>query len=657
MLIKYRPDIDGLRALAIAAVVVFHVNPEYLGGGFVGVDVFFVISGFLITSIINRELNAGKFSLADFYKRRIRRIAPALLAVLLTTIVVGFFVMLPDDYVAMAKSMVYATASFSNIHFLDIKSDYYNNVFSQIPLIHTWSLGVEEQFYLVFPILLMALHRVTKTNRALVVAVAGIMLLSFVASVYYVAVNPQRAFFLLPFRMWELLTGSLLALAGKPRIGARTENILSLAGLGLILVSMIFYSEKTPFPGLAAVVPCMGAMLLILTGREGNTWASRILSLKPLVALGLISYSIYLWHWPLIAFAKYSLWTTRFGPFFLLSTSVILGALSWRLIEQPFRNNKGIRGKNVFASWLVASVALIAIGRTIEIQQGFPARFSQETIDLINYKTSKSPANKTGPIGFNFLASPKYGDLSAEPSVVLWGDSYAKSLLPLIDSMAKENGVNLRCFGRGGVPPIIGLVPRAKDSQSDQVLSYTQGILDHIISQSAIKTVILSAHWSLYTHCEIKPSIWSALGYEDESPENLARKLEFFATQLRCTVSDLVAAGKQVIIVYPVPEPGYSVPDYLAKHSAAGIPLPTATSCRDFEEREAPVVEALDSIPDQHVTRIRPAEKLLHGQMTTIMVDRKPLYFDGYHLSPPGAFYLRDLFVPVFEQLRTRQGH
>jgi len=647
----YRPDIDGLRAVAIAGVLIFHTNPALLSGGFVGVDVFFVISGFLITSIIHRDVVAKEFSLARFYERRIRRIVPALFVVFLASLAAGYFLLLPDDFSALSESLAHAVASISNIHFLHIKTDYYNNEAAPIPLIHTWSLGVEEQFYLILPLLILWLRKFLKTTKSLIVAVSIVFVISLAASAHYVEYKPMKAFFLLPFRAWELLLGVLLSLVGPRLMGTRAGNLLGIAGLALILASMVLFSKETKFPGLAALMPCFGAALLIFTGRTPGLWTARLLSWKPFVGLGLISYSVYLWHWPLIAFAEY--WAHPNGTsrtIYLIIGSILLGAASWRIVEQPFRKSGFMSRKQVFTVWVAASLALIAIGWGIKLNKGFPQRFPEIVRTMLEYKNQEPASSAGGKVGYNFHAIPISGDFSKEPTFALWGDSFARALQPLITVLAEENGKCVRRYGRGGVAPVVGFVPYAKRADRNEVLDYNQRILEHIISETALKTVILGARWDLYSAAKVDSTGWLSqlLGLYSMPTVN---QEELFAKQLSYTVEKLLTSGKTVVLVYPVPAPQCNVPDYLARLSMTGQRLPTTFKCGDLHQ-QAVATGILDSLPaSDRIIRIYPSEKMLVNGETVIMSDNKPLYVDACHLSPPGALYLRELFEPLFRNL------
>ncbi len=295
--LKYRADIDGLRAVAVLSVLAFHIGLSRFGGGFVGVDVFFVISGYLISSIIFADINASRFTITGFYERRIRRIFPALVAMLVVASVVAVIYLLPGELVDYAKSLLAATGSASNVYFWS-HSGYFASPTSK-PLLHTWSLAVEEQFYISFPLFLLLVRRFWP--QRLRTAVVALFFLSFVSSCVVVSRNADTAFYMPYTRAWELLLGTLLSLNIFPRLRlAWTRNVATLTGIGMIGWSVLFYSQETLFPGASALLPCVGSALIIWAGEGGTSLVGSALSWRPVVFIGLISYSLYLWHWPVI---------------------------------------------------------------------------------------------------------------------------------------------------------------------------------------------------------------------------------------------------------------------------------------------------------------------------------------------------------------------
>lgn len=334
----YRPDIDGLRSLAILPVVFYHLKVSFVPGGFVGVDIFFVISGYLITNLISQQIHAGTYSIADFYHRRARRIFPALFFVIACCIGCALVTLLPYEVKSFKDSLIAATLFVSNIYFYET-SDYFSQNAATIPLLHTWSLSVEEQFYIFFPLLLLLVRRVAGHLEKL--TFVALALLSLAISVWLTTANATGAFYLLQSRAWELLIGSLLAINAVPAIRHRLAGEIC-GGIGLlcILGSVLFYTDKLPFPGWIALVPCIGAAFIIQSGKTLTTTTSRLLSTAPLRFIGLISYSLYLWHWPIDVFAQ-TIWTGEFGKVEkagILGVGILCATLSWHFVEKPFRH-------------------------------------------------------------------------------------------------------------------------------------------------------------------------------------------------------------------------------------------------------------------------------------------------------------------------------
>ena len=337
-MISYRPEIDGIRAIAIISVVLFHGWGSVFPGGYVGVDIFFVISGYLITSIIFREMKEGSFTYLRFYTRRARRILPALLAVIVATTAAAFLLFLPDDLIEYGRIIIYTLLFGSNFR-LAAEPGYFHHSMQENPLLHMWSLSVEEQFYLLWPTLL-ALMLGLLPERRHKQTVLSLCILSLLAAEALVHIWPRSAFFHLPTRGWELLAGALLAMNFIPRTASKASaESLSAIGLVLMIAPIFLYDRETPFPGLAALAPVLGCALAIYSTENERTRVATLLSWKPIVFVGLISYSLYLWHWPIFAFATYELLRplTSLEAFLCVLVAVSAAVMSWRFIERPFR--------------------------------------------------------------------------------------------------------------------------------------------------------------------------------------------------------------------------------------------------------------------------------------------------------------------------------
>lgn len=646
---KYRPDIDGLRAVAILGVLVYHLDSQMLPGGFVGVDVFFVISGFLISGLIDRDLKGGTFSIARFYERRIRRIIPALFAMICAVLAASWILLLPADLIALGKSVRYAVMALPNIHFQRITDDYFNESVSQVPLLHTWSLGVEEQFYLAFPLLLWVFYRCGMSRKMRLITLALLFLASLAASARMVPLDPTRAFYLLPFRAWEMLLGTLLALGGLPVPRGRMQNVAGVAGMGMIVGSMLFFDGSTPFPGLSALLPCTGAALLLWSGIQSGAWTCRFLTLKPMVFVGLISYSLYLWHWPLIALAKYSSAYHGIAVAVVFAGSLALGYLSWRWIERPFRNPQFGSRARVFALWGTASILLLGSDSWIGRNEGFAWRFSPQVVHFLSFKEKPSYWNESrtdrSPHNVRVFGAP-----GVTPTFALWGDSHGTAILPGLEAAARDEGKSFRKYGLGALAPIAGVV-QASDHDALSNLGYSQAVLDQLVADRSIRTVILHARWSLYNkgQNELGKTVAAPLrGQSSATPEALE---SFYAARIRETVDRLLAAGKRVVLIYPIPEIGLNVPDHLAKQALAGKPIVSTVPCESFGTRGDFVLKLLDSLgSDERIVRVKPHEKLIRDGRVTVQVDGQLLFMDDDHLSTAGALYLKDSLIGIFRE-------
>lgn len=471
---NHRNEIDGLRAIAVLPVIFFHAEFPGFSGGFVGVDVFFVISGFLITRIILDELLSGNFSLLSFYERRARRILPALFVVMATTFAISWFVLLPFDFKALAKS-AWAVVFFLSNFFFWLDSGYWSTDAQLLPLLHTWSLAIEEQFYLFFPLLLMLLVKLAhRDNRHIKLAAFGLLLTSLLTAEWMSRTNPDAAFFLLPFRGWELLLGALVAVyhfdANKATLTSRQNEAGSLLGLALIVFSVATYDRTTPFPGLYALAPTLGAALIILCARQG-TLVGRLLSTPIFVGIGLISYSAYLWHHPLFALARHNSLEDLSAPTYLglCAATLLLAYLSWRFVEQPFRQKTLFKRRAIFGFTGLATIGFVAIASIVYKNKGFEDRIPgfEQVAAQFPWQRSNiacSSIDLSLAHGVNALCSQDQPLNDADPApvdIALYGDSHADAMLPAIVAMTKNDQSSHIYLGLGGCVPLLGVDIRA----------------------------------------------------------------------------------------------------------------------------------------------------------------------------------------------------
>jgi peptidoglycan/LPS O-acetylase OafA/YrhL len=499
--LSYRADIDGLRAVAVLLVVACHVGIYKCRGGFIGVDVFFVISGYLISSVILSEIAASRFSLFSFYERRIRRIVPALIVMLLATSLLAYRYLLPVELEDFAKSLVASIFSQSNFYFWS-QAGYFDAPAALKPLLHTWSLAVEEQFYIFFPLFLLAIRRVFPAR--LRVSIITIAILSFAASVVGAYKYPSSTFYLAPTRAWELLLGTILSLKILPEIsGALRRNVSTILGATLILFAAIFFSSSTPFPGFAALAPCLGAALIIAGGETGASLVGRVLSSKPAVFVGLISYSLYLWHWPIIVFQKIgtvfvSGVSDRVGGLVALAVSFIIATLSWRLVELPFRNGRfKLSGAPLFNTAFASSIALTGLAVWMLVSNGLPSRFPPEAVRVASYLQYGTKEEFREGTCF-LLPSSKFKDF--DPSACLREDPARKNYLLIGDSHAAAlwygvantlDHINVMQATAAGCKPTLQHV-REASTECTQLMDY---VFNEFLTKHHVDSLLIVARW------------------------------------------------------------------------------------------------------------------------------------------------------------------
>ncbi|MDP2596924.1 acyltransferase family protein [Alteromonas stellipolaris] len=494
--LSYRPDIDGLRAFAVSAVVLFHCGFYGLSGGFIGVDIFFVISGYLITSLLVRDLTKGNFSLTAFYAKRIRRLYPALVFTLLITLFGGYFIFMPDEFKELGQSAVSVVTYLSNIFFW-LKSDYFDGPSELKPLLHTWSLAVEEQFYIIFPLIMILVFKLHKQFRNL--ALFTLLLLSLIACTLYVRIDNSATFFFMPFRIWEFLTGALCTLAVRLVVKNTTREIITFIGLLLIALSVVLIDESMLFPGVSATPVCLGTALVIAFNNS-ETYISRFLAAKPIVFVGKISYSTYLIHWPLVVFYTYYIIReiNLVEKLTLVFLSFLFGYIIYSTVENRFRKGKITpkESKSTFMYTVVFSVFVACIGGFIHIQDGFKQRFA--VAKIANADTSTLQPN----LGKCFLSTnenfEKWSGNScfigakkeSKSNTLLWGDSHANHLVYGIYNQKETIKSNILLFANAGCPSIFDAQPNNRPNCAQNNSNVIKIIETHDINH-----VILSSNW------------------------------------------------------------------------------------------------------------------------------------------------------------------
>jgi peptidoglycan/LPS O-acetylase OafA/YrhL len=651
---KYRPDVDGLRAVAIALVLLYHGGLGF-SGGYIGVDVFFVISGFLITGLILKDQQMGSFRLSDFWARRIRRILPASTVMVVSTFVVGAFLLLPADYLSLGKSTIAQQLMLANVYFRR-NTGYFDGAAEVMPLLHTWSLAVEEQFYLVYPFFLALLGRAPKNVR--VGVLMCLLGLSLLVSEWYVRQAPSVAFFYLQSRAWELLLGGLIWSLPAPTFFRPWQaSALSWISLGTIGAVGWLYDSATRFPGLLAVPPCAASAVLIYTNSGRLTGVGRLLAAGPAVFLGLISYSLYLWHWPILAFTHYlsERDPTLVVRIVALMASLGVAYLSWRFVETPFRQMRSGRCRVAYLAAGASAFAVLMVGTLILRTDGAPARFSAETLRIA----------ETGQMSSSLLVEPlsfaENGELptigsvaeAGPPRILFWGDSHLSAISTLCDELARDHGVTAALAIYPGVPPLVATWRR---NEKDSILRWSTAI-ETYVRRSKITDVVLVARWSFYVDPTSTRPHYVIIDAQseasiDESPS------EIFRRSLRRTVDSFHEMGTRLWIMKEVPSQPFHTMRRLQLHEALGLAAPMGATRSWHLQQTRDCDRAIDDLAPLGVNVLDPLPYCFDENGHSMIFDGTlSLYLDDNHLSVLGADQLlRPVLNPLFAAVQ-RQGH
>ena len=632
--IKYLPHVDGLRALAVAMVILFHFG---LGvpGGFVGVDVFFVISGFLITSIIRSELLQQSFSLARFWERRARRILPALSLVLGIVALAGWYLLLPNDYKQVGQALFAQAFFIQNVVFWKGEG-YFSAPAENQPLLHTWSLAVEEQFYLFFPIFLLLIYRYRKSSVVPFLLVA-IAICSFILGWIGIHYYPSASFYFLPTRAWELLLGAVIAWLPVWKLAPPGREVLSALGLGMVFASCFVISPQTPFPGYAAMLPVAGTGIFIAANRGETSTMARFLGWKPLVGMGLISYSLYLWHWPVWVFYNY--WNIGevaiYEKIALIGLCFILAVLTWKFIEQPFRRKNGLIGKQVIAVFSISALVLcLSGGFWIAQGKGIPWRFPSEVLASDQASREESYRVELKPQDVRDGKFFQLGVPNQEVEVFVWGDSLAMALLAGIDEILKEREASGLAVAHSATPPLRNFdFEGGIYSLNSETRPFSEAVI-YQIKKIKPKHVILAGVWSGY----LKFALETGLGADG------------FEESLRQTLIAIRESGAEVWIIAEPPQHKQHIPKLYSRKILFGIdPVSGMANSTSHKNRIGDVNNIFKTLPSSLVRIIDPVEKLnLSDGQFRYEVDGQPVYRDHVHLSEAGSKYLIPMYRKIF---------
>jgi len=651
---KYRPDIDGLRAIAVLSVVGFHAFPGRVPGGFVGVDIFFVISGFLISTIIIESLEHGHFSFLEFYARRIRRIFPALLIVLAATLGFGWIALLAGEFQQLGEHVVAGAAFVSNL-VLWRESGYFDIDAEAKPLLHLWSLGIEEQYYIAWPLLLWI---AAKARLKLLWVAVVIGTLSFALNIRGVLPDPVATFYSPVTRLWELLAGSILAWitihhpARVARISGRFQHASALAGLILIASALLLIDRHSAFPGWWAILPVAGAVLLIAAGPEA--WINRVLLARPvMVWFGLISFPLYLWHWPLLSYGAILENATPSKTYRILAViaSILLAWGTYRLIELRVRRSRK-------AQWLTAllvalMIAMGAAGYWVDRADGMPSRrvVLESKGPEFNFNMQSNPASPCPGSAAEALPAgicTQYAPATPNKTIVLWGDSSTGAWLPVFRDIGKRHDYAIVNIMHLSCPPILDArktrfdVPEAarycKDGQTQRkVIDYLRALAPNMI--------VMIGAWNSYS----AHSNREFLTDRDSAPADAASTARVISENFPRTMKTLASiAPTMVFESWPVmpSSPKARVISILGIDSRS-----TSVERLDFEADSRGAQEAINSVQDSRLHPFDPSALICGPMRCQSTVDALPYYADRYHVTPLGAMQLRPHLEPAITNM------
>ena len=632
----YFPHIDGLRAFAILPVLFYHLNHAFCPGGFAGVDIFFVISGYLITSIIIKDLNAGKFSLAEFYNRRVKRIIPAYFLMMFAVLLFSLAVFYSDQIVELSKIAFFTTFFMANIILFKKTGDYFAQDAAESPLEHMWSLSVEEQFYIFLPFLMLFAWKFAKKYTMPLLVL--ITFISFAWASYSVFSGNGRvmAFFMIHTRAWELLAGSILALyvSGGEKRNFKGAAWIGGAALAGLIASYFILNGSMPFPGYTALPFVLFAAILLRCGNVGP--AAYVLENRILVFFGKISYPLYLWHWPIIVFADYFLGGEKpsiLDYVIITALSVALATFSWKVIETPLRKSKKwrpVHSLHLFGWLAFLSSAICVVYYTTEGMNGI----IPNKANLLNIQKSFPeipPVTDTIVVNGRKLEIVKLGDNSAEPSFIILGDSHAQMYVHMLNQVLKERGVSALYFKQYVNFLING-------NMIDDRADFNLAIIDWIEKESPIEKVVFSNRWTVQANLPAKHFKNLKNGVDPE---------KIFEHDLIVQCERLTNAGKKISILTNAPKFKHSAFHYEKKKMLKKPKVENRDSSEDYEAQNERVSRLFDKLKDTHmVEKIIPIHKVFWtGEYYDHTIDGKICYIDTNHLSDIGAKLVFDKYL------------
>jgi len=653
--VRYHAYIDGLRAIAVLSVVIFHGFPNILSGGFVGVDIFFVISGFLITYLIAAEIRDEKFSFIYFYTRRIRRLLPAGLIVYTTAIIAGAIVLAPPEFKQFGESLLATALIFSN-HFFASLTGYFDTPANELPLLHTWSLAIEEQFYLIWPALMMLV--LMRINTAWRLGIATTLLL---ASLLYAEISLSAGkpgiFFSFLARAWELLLGATLALLiDNYKLRKDLAEPTSIVGILLIILSIFLLNEQTRFPGISALPASLGTAMIIAAGFHNSPIVSKILSNNILVYFGLISYSLYLWHWPILSFARIYLERPLLpvDATILIGLAFILSALTYRFIEKPFRS---AGGSMIFSPRLTITGAVIAIavtaliGVNLKIGSGWTWRLDPVSKQVYNQKYAQNPYRLrcygTSKVfkdnEFCNFGAPK--PASASFDFAIFGDSNADHFVPTFVAEAKRRGISGRQVTQSTCLGLVGMSKHQSQARQDACQAYQKQVLVFVEKNPNLKLAILSGNWIDFEGTlgqnELARLIPSANANSATPPDRTSLEDHILAM-----IGYFRNAGIKVHLIGPIPQQNPEVKCVIKSFRAGGDAQQCGIDAKSIHKRFDKLNNMFSRIAGrfEDVTVTLPLDIMCNQKRCPLVRNGVFLYRDVNHINAVGAASLSDQF-------------
>jgi peptidoglycan/LPS O-acetylase OafA/YrhL len=638
---EYRREIDGLRAVAVLPVILYHSGSQIFKGGYLGVDIFFVISGFLITSILANDLANNKYSILKFYERRARRILPALFTVLLFTSALAFLTLGPEDLKSYSQSLVSVNVFASNIYFY-LTSGYFATDSEEIPLLHTWSLAVEEQFYVFFPILLSLIWF---SRKSLISVLTILSIASFITCLVLIKTDPSANFYLLPSRAWELFLGALVALNYEKLVSIKLNirQILSLIGLVLLLLSLTLLHKNLDHPGFPTLIPVTGTLLIIAFGH--GTIIERLLSVRPLVFIGLISYSLYLWHQPIFAILRIKTLESPTDLSFLLAIifSIIAAWLSYRFIEGPFRKKQFLNQKLIFIMSILGLLFFIGIGIAGHIFKGWPNRFKVDfDFNSIAYSPERYKCHANSINGIIPVTACIFNSQLKQKRWAVLGDSHGVELSYALGNKLKDISA-VQQLTYSGCPPALEF-----KTQVTGCHEWMGDAINYLSENEQVSHVLLAFRHTSYLNKLNNEFDFPRKVLSDNKSLSNEQLHAIYWQSFESMIKRLKDSGKQITILFPVPEPlGHitklTTPSTIFNDTFDQTRL-TLSRMR-FEHLAKYSNEKLDNLVQKYsLSAIRPHEQLCDSSFCYSVIDNKAIYFDNNHLSNFGASLIINQF-------------